>query len=234
MNRTYRELSALSTHGLAASRTSAYIGVVFLTSSVFGFGAARFRARDTLVLSKVTMADIAALTALIEPESIALGMRLVRVGFFGGKSDPTLQVMAERPDTRQLTLDDCAVLSRRLSEVLDALDGTPNDPIDEAYRLEVSSPGIDRPLTRLSDYTDWAGHEARIKLVEPIEGRKMFDADLTGVEGEDVLVVAKHGAMQIPFAAIATAKLILTDKLIKATKPLDAHGADKIIEEEVN
>ncbi len=180
------------------------------------------------------MADIAALTELIEPEATALGLRLVRVGFFGGKSDPTLQVMAERPDTRQLTLDDCATLSRRLSEVLDALDGTANDPIEEAYRLEVSSPGIDRPLTRLSDYADWAGHEARIKLVEPIEGRKMFDADLKGVEGEDVHVVAKHGAMLIPFDAIAAAKLVLTDKLIKATKPLVSDGADKIIEEEID
>lgn len=185
------------------------------------------------------MADIAALTELIEPEATALGLRLVRVGFYGGKSDPTLQVMAERPDTRQLTLDDCATLSRRLSEVLDALDGTADDPIEEAYRLEVSSPGIDRPLTRLSDYADWAGHEARIKLVEPIEGRKMFDADLKGVVknedgGEDVHVVAKHGTMLIPFAAIAAAKLVLTDKLIKATKPLVSDGADKIIEEEID
>ena len=180
------------------------------------------------------MADIAALTELIEPEATALGLRLVRVGFFGGKSDPTLQVMAERPDTRQLTLDDCAVLSRRLSEILDALDGTADDPIEEAYRLEVSSPGIDRPLTRLADYADWAGHEARIKLVEPIEGRKMFDADLKGVEGNIVHVVAKHGTMAIPFDAIATAKLVLTDKLIKATKPLVSDGADKIIEEEID
>ena len=186
------------------------------------------------------MADIDALTAMIEPEATALGLRLVRVGFFGGKSDPTLQVMAERPDTRQLTLDDCAVLSRRLSEILDALDGTAEDPIEEAYRLEVSSPGIDRPLTRLADYADWAGHEARIKLVEPIEGRKMFDADLKGIEGETVHVVAKHGSMAIPFAAIASAKLILTDALIKATKPLIADDADEIedndedtIEEEV-
>ena len=180
------------------------------------------------------MADIAALTALIEPEAKALGLSVVRVGFFGGKSDPTLQVMAERPDTRQLTLDDCATLSRRLSEILDALDGTADDPIEEAYRLEVSSPGIDRPLTRLSDYADWVGHEARIKLVEPIEGRKMFDADLKGVEGDTVNVVAKHGNMAIPFVAIASAKLVLTDKLIKATKPLIADGADRIIEEEVN
>ncbi len=187
------------------------------------------------------MADIAALTALIEPEATALGLRLVRVGFFGGKSDPTLQVMAERPDTRQLTLDDCATLSRRISEILDALEGTADDPIADAYRLEVSSPGIDRPLTRLADYADWVGHEARIKLVEPIEGRKMFDADLKGIEGDVVHVIAKHGAMPIPFDAIASAKLILTDKLIKATKPLIADDADEIedndqdsIEEEVN
>ncbi len=173
------------------------------------------------------MADIAALTALIEPEAEALGLRLVRVGMFGGTSDPTLQVMAERPDTRQLTLDDCAALSRRLSEIFDEI-----DPIEEAYRLEVSSPGIDRPLTRVADYDDWAGHEARLKLVEPIEGRKMFDARLEGVEGDDtVVVIAKHGAMRIPYEAIASAKLVLTDKLIQATAPLSADGADKILQE---
>ena len=173
------------------------------------------------------MADIAALTALIEPEAEALGLKVVRVGMFGGTSDPTLQVMAERPETRQLTLDDCATLSRRLSEIFDEL-----DPIEEAYRLEVSSPGIDRPLTRIADYDDWAGHEARLKLVEPIEGRKMFDARLEGVEGDDtVVVIAKHGAMRIPFDGIASAKLVLTDKLIKATAPLSTDGADKILQE---
>lgn len=172
------------------------------------------------------MADIATLTALIEPEAKALGLSVVRVGMFGGKSDPTLQVMAERPDTRQLTLDDCATLSRRLSELFDEI-----DPIEEAYRLEVSSPGIDRPLTRLTDYSDWSGHEARLKLVEPIEGRKVFDARLDGAEGDTVVVFAKHGAMRIPFDAIASAKLLLTDKLIKATTPLSTEGADKILQE---
>jgi len=181
------------------------------------------------------LADIAALTAMIEPEATALGLSLVRVGMFGGNSDPTLQVMAERPDTRQLTLDDCATLSRALSEILDALEGTADDPIEHAYRLEVSSPGIDRPLTRIGDYADWAGHEARIKLAEAIEGRKMFDATLNGVEGDEVLVTAKHGAMRLPFGRIASAKLVLTDKLIKATAPLIAEGADKtIIEEDVH
>ena len=101
------------------------------------------------------MADVAALTALIAPEAKALGLDLVRVKMFGGNSDPTLQVMAERPDTRQLTIEDCAALSRRISEVLDDLEARGRDPIDYAYRLEVSSPGIDRPLTRLQDFQDW-------------------------------------------------------------------------------
>jgi ribosome maturation factor RimP len=192
---------------------------------LFGFEADRLRTRKTHFGEK--LADIAALTALIEPEAEALGLKVVRVGMFGGTSDPTLQVMAERPETRQLTLDDCATLSRRLSEIFDEI-----DPIEDAYRLEVSSPGIDRPLTRIADYDDWSGHEARLKLVEPIEGRKMFDARLEGVEGDDtVVVIAKHGAMRIPFEGIASAKLVLTDKLIKATAPLSTDGADKILQE---
>ena len=172
------------------------------------------------------MADIAELTRLIQPEAEALGLSLVRVAMFGGKSDPTLQVMAERPDTRQLDLSDCEALSRRISEVLDAA-----DPIEEAYRLEVSSPGIDRPLTRLGDYADWQGFEARIRLIEPIEGRKQFDAVLRGLDGETVNVDAgKGGLFAIPFAAIASAKLRLTDALIAATAPLSIEGADQIIE----
>ncbi|MDB5662592.1 MAG: hypothetical protein JWM38_1821 [Sphingomonas bacterium] len=172
------------------------------------------------------MADIAGLTKLIEPEAQALGLRLVRVAMFGGTSDPRLQVMAERPDTRQLDLSDCEALSRRISDVLDA-----TDPIEEAYRLEVSSPGIDRPLTRLGDFADWKGFEARIRLAEPIEGRKQFDARLAGVEGDTVHVDGGKGGMfAIPFANIASAKLKLTDALIKATAPLSTEGADKIIE----
>lgn len=170
------------------------------------------------------MADIAALTQLIEPEARALGLDLVRVQMIGGASDPTLQVMAERPDTRQLTIDDCADLSRRLSDVLDAA-----DPIETAYRLEVSSPGIDRPLTRLKDFSDWAGHEARITLLEPIEERKQFTGELKGVEGEDIVMTLKFGQeARLPFAGIKTAKLTLTDKLIAATAPLSVEGADQI------
>lgn len=170
------------------------------------------------------MADIAGLTRLIEPEAKALGFELVRVAMIGGTSDPTLQVMAERPDTRQLTIDDCADLSRRLSDMLDA-----SDPIEGAYRLEVSSPGIDRPLTRLKDFADWAGHEARVTLAEPIEGRKQFTGELIGTDGDEIVMRVKDGAeARLPFAGIRTAKLSLTDKLIAATAPLSAEGADSI------
>ena len=173
------------------------------------------------------MADIAALTRLIEPEAEALGLSLVRVAMLGGTSDPTLQVMAERPDTRQLDLGDCEQLSRRISEVLDR-----EDPIDDAYRLEVSSPGIDRPLTRRQDYRDWKGHEARVRLAEPLDGRKQFDGRIDGLVGEHVLMyVEKTGEVSIPYALIGSAKLRLTDALIKATAPLSAEGADTITQE---
>ncbi|QKS01726.1 ribosome maturation protein RimP [Sphingomonas sp. CL5.1] len=175
------------------------------------------------------MADIAALTRLIEPEATALGFELVRVRLFGKGDERTLQVMAERPDTRQLTIEDCAELSRRLSDMLDE-----TDPIEDAYRLEVSSPGIDRPLTRLRDFADWAGHEARIVLDAPIDGQKQFKGELSGVEGETIVIVQqKSGTVaRVPFSGVVDAKLVLTDKLIKATVPLSAEGAEEEIEAE--
>lgn len=170
------------------------------------------------------MANIAGLERLIEPEVKRLGYELVRVMMIGGSSDPTLQVMAERPDTRQLDITDCERISRQLSDMLDLA-----DPIDGSYRLEVSSPGIDRPLTRLKDFKDWAGHEARIKLIEPHEGRKQFNSILQGIEGEEILIITKEGeAHALPFSGIASAKLVLTDKLIQATAPLSTEGADTI------
>jgi ribosome maturation factor RimP len=169
------------------------------------------------------MVDTVALTKVIEPEVEALGYRLVRVAMIGGTSDPTLQVMAESPETRQLKLEDCEQISRRISEVLDE-----KDPIDGSYRLEVSSPGIDRPLTRRSDYSDWAGHEARLKLDETLAGAKQLSGTIKGIEGETVLLATPKGDREIPFESIASAKLLLTDELIKATAPLDAEGADLI------
>jgi ribosome maturation factor RimP len=175
------------------------------------------------------MADMDALTRLIEPELKSLGYDLVRVAFIGGTSDPTLQIMAERPDTRQLVLTDCETISRRLSDVLDSA-----DPIEGSYRLEVSSPGIDRPLTRLKDYDDWSGHEARITVEEPVAGRKQFSGTLKGTgEGQVVHVLGKDGKDYVlPFSSISSAKLLLTDALIDATNPLSTEGADAIEEME--
>jgi ribosome maturation factor RimP len=178
------------------------------------------------------VADIAVLTQLIEPEAQALGLALVRVRMFGGESDPTLQVMAERPDTRQLTIDDCAELSRRISDRLDEAEAAGRDPIDGAYRLEVSSPGIDRPLTRLQDFADWAGHEARVTLAAKLDGRKQFTGELLGVDGDTVRIAAGDGAEhRLPFAAIGDAKLVMTDRLIAATAPLSMAGVE---EEEID
>jgi len=172
--------------------------------------------------------DLTALHALIEPEAKALGFDLVRVAMIGGKSDPTLQVMAERPDTRQLNLSDCEALSRRLSERLDQLEAEGRDPVEGGYRLEVSSPGIDRPLTRRSDYADWAGHEARLKLAHEVEGAKQVSGTIDGVEGDTIRIASPKGVREIPFSAIQSAKLLLTDKLITATAPLSTEGADQI------
>ncbi|APL94196.1 ribosome maturation protein RimP [Sphingobium indicum] len=174
------------------------------------------------------MADIAELTALIEPEVKALGFDLVRIKLFGSGDEYTLQIMAERPETKQLVIEDCAAISRRLSDVLDEA-----DPIEEAYRLEVSSPGIDRPLTRLTDFLEWTGHEAKIAATETVSGRKSFRGVLKGVEGEDILFAdAKAGDVAIPFALVGDAKLILTDALIAASMPLSSDGADEFETEE--
>ena len=170
------------------------------------------------------MADIAGLERLIEPEVKHLGYDLVRIMMIGGSSDPTLQVMAERRDTRQLDLADCEKISRRLSDLLDLA-----DPIAGSYRLEVSSPGIDRPLTRLKDYGDWKGYDARLTLAEPHEGRKQFTGELRGLEGELVLIRTKNDESHaLPFSEISSAKLLLTDKLINATAPLSTEGAETI------
>ena len=139
--------------------------------------------------------------------------------------------MAERPDTRQLTIEDCSALSRRISDVLDALEAEGRDPIDGAYRLEVSSPGIDRPLTRLTDFDDWRGHEARVTLAEKRDGRKQFKGDLAGTRDGDVLLATDAGEVAIPFAAIADAKLALTDRLIAATQPLSIDGVEELEDE---
>jgi ribosome maturation factor RimP len=168
-------------------------------------------------------ADLATVTKLIEPEVKALGFDLVRVVMIGGQSDPTLQIMAERPDTRQLTIDDCSDISRRLSDLFDA-----QDPIEGSYRLEVSSPGIDRPLTRPRDYADWAGHEARLKLAAPLGSAKQLSGTIEGIKDNVVAVATPKGVREVPYETIASAKLLLTDQLINATAPLSTEGADLV------
>lgn len=172
---------------------------------------------------EVLLTDTVAIARLIEPAVKELGFDLVRVAMIGGTSDPTLQVMAERPDTRQLTIDDCSEISRKLSDILDEA-----DPIEDAYRLEVSSPGIDRPLTRRADFADWAGHEARIKYAEPVDGAKQVSGIIEGISGDTIRIATPKGERQVDFANIGSAKLLLTDKLINATAPLSTEGADTI------
>ena len=168
-----------------------------------------------------------AIARLIEPTVKDMGLDLVRVAMIGGKSDPTLQIMAERPDTRQLTIDDCETLSRKLSDILDEA-----DPLEEGYRLEVSSPGIDRPLTRRSDFADWTGHEARIKFIDPVDTAKQVSGDIVGIEGDTIRIATPKGERLVDFANIASAKLLLTDKLINATAPLSSEGAEEFVTEE--
>jgi ribosome maturation factor RimP len=207
----------------------AYIAITLLHRQVKRGCGAGSAAPQTLIKG-TRLADLAQLHALVEPEARALGFDLVRVKLFGGGDDRTLQVMAERPDTRQLTIDDCSELSRRLSDKLDALEEAGKDPIEGAYRLEVSSPGIDRPLTRLADFADWQSHEARVVLAEKRDGQKVFKGDLSGIRGEDVILATDKGEVTLPFAAIADAKLVFTDRLVAATKPLSIEGADDVVE----
>ncbi len=187
------------------------------------------------------MADIARIIEIVEPEAKALGFDLVRVRYFkGGEIGPlsdadeyTLQIMAERPETGQLVIEDCASLSRRVSDAFDALEEKGDVLITDAYRLEVSSPGIDRPLTRAKDYANWAGHEARVQLANPVDGnRTALQGDLVGIDGDTVtLDDKKSGPLAFPLADIQSAKLVLTDRLIAATRPLDASGADEFYDE---
>jgi len=179
------------------------------------------------------MADIARITEVIEPEVKALGFDLVRVKYFRGgeigDEEHTLQIMAERPETGQLVLDDCAALSRAISDRVDALEEAGEVLIDDAYRLEVSSPGIDRPLTRIGDFAKWVGHEAKVSLTAPVDGnRKSLQGDLAGLEGDTILLDdRKSGRVAFPFGDVHSAKLVLTDRLIAAAKPIDATGADE-------
>jgi ribosome maturation factor RimP len=179
------------------------------------------------------MADTTRLTEVIEPEAKALGFDLVRVKLTGTGEERTLQVMAEDPATGQMVVSQCMTLSRRISEVIDQLEEAGEELIEGAYNLEVSSPGIDRPLTRAGDFAKWAGHEANFSLKEPMGDHRKLRGELLGLDGDMVAVEdRKAGRFDVPLANIHSAKLVLTDKLIAATKPVDMTGADEIEETE--
>ena len=149
----------------------------------------------------------------------AAGFRLVRLRLMGGNTK-TLQIMAERPDGT-MNVEDCATLSRALLDFIEK-----DDPLEGDYELEVSSPGIDRPLTRLADFARWSGHEAKLEVHAPIDGRKRFRGKLLGLDGQDVTIDCQAQRFAIPFKQIAEAKLVLTDALIaedlKARKRADS------------
>jgi ribosome maturation factor RimP len=155
----------------------------------------------------------ARVAAIVDPVLVGVGYRLVRIRI-SGLDGCTVQIMAERPDGT-MTIDDCEVVSRALSPVLDVA-----DPIDRAYRLEVSSPGMDRPLVRRSDFERYAGHQVKVELAVAIDGRRRFRGVLLGVESEaarirrDDAAPGEAGEVLLPIEDMAEAKLVLTDALI--------------------
>lgn len=152
------------------------------------------------------------LAEIVTPVIEDMGFELVRIRLMGGKT-ATLQIMAERPDGG-IEVDECAAISTAVSATLDV-----EDPIEDNYTLEVSSPGIDRPLTRLKDFDMWEGYEAKLETVEMIDGRRRFKGELQGTEGSEVLIeIDVHGeptTIGLQFDWLSDAKLVLTDDLIR-------------------
>jgi ribosome maturation factor RimP len=166
----------------------------------------------------------ARIARIVEPVAEGLGFRLVRVKV-SSLNGNTVQIMAERPDGT-MTVGDCEALSRDISPALDV-----EDPMDAAYNLEVSSPGIDRPLVRRSDFIKAAGHEAKVELARPLDGRKRFKGKLTGLEGDSVVLELDKSKLdgtttvRLPLADIGEAKLVLTDALVRETLRNDKRKA---------
>lgn len=186
------------------------------------------------------MADLARLKEIIEPEAQALGFDLVRVVMMSseaGDGAQALQIMAEDPATGQLVIEQCASLSRAVAAKIDALEEEGDVLVEGAYHLEVSSPGIDRPLTRVKDFANWSGHAVKISLAEKIGDLRTIRGALTGIDGDlgaEMITVEDNraGTVSFPFSSLHSAKLVLTDELIAATQPLDTAGADEISEDE--
>jgi ribosome maturation factor RimP len=156
------------------------------------------------------LVDTNSIAQLIEPSLNAMGYQLVRVLMTGGA---TLQIMAERLDNSPITHDDCANISQSVSALLDVA-----DPIAGSYTLEVSSPGIDRPLVRVEDYDRFNGFEAKVELAKPLDGRRRFRGRLIGTSGGVLRIRTEAGEMLLPLDAVVRAKLVLTNDLIAAQR----------------
>jgi len=165
--------------------------------------------------------DTGKIEAMIAPSLEAMGYRVVRVAVTGGRR-ATLQVMAERGDDKAMTVEDCADISRTVSALLDVA-----DPIATAYTLEVSSPGIDRPLVRREDFARFAGHQAKIELNAPVDGRRRFRGKLLGIDGDAIRLLVDAAPVALPLGAVTRAKLVLTDELLAARQSEPALNAVK-------
>jgi len=182
------------------------------------------------LIAKATM-DVR-LAEIITPVIEDMGFELVRVRLMGGETK-TLQIMADKPQGG-IEVDDCGEISTAVSAVLDV-----EDPITDPYHLEVSSPGIDRPLTRLKDFEAFEGYEVKLETAEMIDGRRRFKGVLAGVEGTEVLINVNEGTIGLEFDWLSDAKLVLTDELIqemlrqrKVTHDLNQENFDEIETEE--
>jgi len=165
--------------------------------------------------------DVATIEATIAPAMAAAGYRIVRVTYTGVGRRATLQIMAEREDDVSMTVDDCATLSHTVSALLDVA-----DPIAAAYMLEISSPGLDRPLIRREDFERYAGFEAKLEVKQAVEGRKRFRGRLRGIDGDIVALEADGATWRFPLDEVTRAKLVLTDDLIAAGGRPAAPAAD--------
>lgn len=160
-------------------------------------------------MSELPQGALAQVEALITPAIEAMGFEVVRVRF-GGGDRAVLEVMAEPADGSAMTVEHCAEISRAVSAILDV-----DDPIAGAYTLEVSSPGIDRPLVKLADFERFAGYEAKVELEAPLDGRRRFRGRLRGAGGDTIRMEVDGGEVALPYASVAKAKLVLTDELLK-------------------
>ena len=170
------------------------------------------------MLAKTSEGKAAEVERLIAGALDAMGYGIVRV-LLSGNRRARLQIMVERCDGGGMKVEDCVQVSRAVEAILEV-----EDPIAGSYELEVSSPGLDRPLTRLADFARFAGHSAKLETQLPIEGRRRWTGRLLGIEGESIRLAAEGGEIEVPFRDLAKAKLVLTDELLAAaSREQDQH-----------